>query len=634
MIKDVIFLFAKRINSAKSLISSLKPEKASLSYFWLNPGFVFVPGKQQFIYLAEIKWKKYKHALEYFGYNWNVCLKTYVMSFFKNILAPSPLPYDLGEWKKLPFALRAKKVCQAWALQGFGAPFSGVLFYVLKILFYVYMWFFFCSFSTDLGSMSEVTTWWFKLEALWKAILWTTLLEVIGFGGASGPLTGRYMPPLGGITYFLRPGTLKAPMFPRLPLLGYDQRTLLDALLYIAVLVSLLRVCLAPQISPDLIWPLVILIPLAGILDRTVYLAARGDIYYPMILCMLFPVESGPALKMMWFGIWFWAAFSKLTPNFTSVICVMICNSPFFNLKIFDGFKKSLFKNYPEDLRPSNFANYVAHFGTLVEFSMPIALLFLTGNSTLSFYALVIITAFHFFIFINFPMGVPMEWNVIMVYGGWMLYYAQPEWSFFQISEPFLFMVLAVSIVLLPILGNLFPKYVSFLLSMRYYAGTWAYSVWLFRGECKEKLDQKLQKTSKEIKKQLSYFYDRPTSEAILSRMIAFRMMHLPGRMLQFLLPKAVDNIDEYEWAEGEFVAGEVIGWNFGDGHLHSEAILESIQKRCDFAPADLRVIMVESPQFHTQKLAWRIYDAADGLVEKGFGKTAELQKKMPWPEK
>ena len=40
----------------------------------------------------------------------------------------------------------------------------------------------------------------------------------------------------------------------------------------------------------------------------------------------------------------------------------------------------------------------------------------------------------------------------------------------------------------LPLFGNLFPQRLSFLLAMRYYAGNWPYSVWLFRGESHEKL--------------------------------------------------------------------------------------------------------------------------------------------------
>ncbi len=555
------------------------------------------------------------------------------MNLLDKLLSPAPLPYDFQEWKKAPFTEKAKKVCQAWAIQGFGAPFSVAIFYMLKITFYVYMWLWFCSFSTDLGGRGEWATWWFNLEALGKFIFWTTLLEVFGFGGASGPLTGRYVPPLGGVTYFMRPGTIKVPLFPNVPIIGSDKRTILDAAIYLALLYFLIQVCIAPEITTAVVLPVVILLPICGILDRTVYLAARADIFYPMIVCFMFPEFTGNGLKLIWFGIWFWAAFSKLTPNFTSVVCVMICNSPFFGLSIFNSLKKRLFKSYPDDLRPSKLASFLAHFGTSIEFIMPIVLMLMIGNAEITFYALIVLTLFHFFIFMNFPMGVPMEWNIIMVFGGWLLFYAHPEFAPFSIGAPILITVLAITLFILPIVGNLYPRYVSFLLSMRYYAGTWAYSVWLFKGDSKEKIETTIPKTSKDLIKQLSFLYDKDTTDAILSRMMAFRMMHLPGRLIHDLIPKAVDNINDYRWIEGEFIAGEVVGWNFGDGHLHHEPVLDSIQKRCNYESGELRVVMVESPTFFTQKLEYRIYDAKDGLIEHGFGRTKDIQQKMPWGE-
>ena len=46
-----------------------------------------------------------------------------------------------------------------------------------------------------------------------------------------------------------------------------------------------------------------------------------------------------------------------------------------------------------------------------------------------------------------------------------------------------------VGLLLLPLLGNLVPSRVSFLVAMRYYAGNWAWNAWLFRGDSHEKLD-------------------------------------------------------------------------------------------------------------------------------------------------
>src|SRR5215467_7868720 len=98
---------------------------------------------------------------------------------------------------------------------------------------------------------------------------------------------------------------------------------------------------------------------------------------------------------------------------------------------------------------------------------------------------------------------------------------------------------LVVMVVAIPLLGNLFPSRVSFLLAMRYYAGNWAYSIWLFKGECYRKLDR-LKKTSPWVHDQLARFYDRKTAVGLVGKVIGFRAMHLHGRALQSLVPKAV----------------------------------------------------------------------------------------------
>ena len=143
---------------------------------------------------------------------------------------------------------------------------------------------------------------------------------MIGLGGASGPLAGPYNPLIGGSTYFLRPNTIKIPLFPNIPFIGNDNRNWLDIGIYLALLVALVRVCIASSITPTLVLPVLILLLLSGILDRTIYLAARADVYLPMIICFMFQMETGHGLKIIWFGVWFWAAFSKLTPTFTSSV--------------------------------------------------------------------------------------------------------------------------------------------------------------------------------------------------------------------------------------------------------------------------------------------------------------------------
>jgi hypothetical protein len=140
------------------------------------------------------------------------------------LLAPTPPPYDPLEWVKKPFAERGRMVCEAWALQGYGSPIAVYVAYALKVLFYVGVWVLFCRTSPSLGGLASISQWWLSPIAFQKAILWSMLFEGLGLGCGSGPLTGRYAPPIGGFLYFLRPGTTKLAVFPALPLIGLSIR--------------------------------------------------------------------------------------------------------------------------------------------------------------------------------------------------------------------------------------------------------------------------------------------------------------------------------------------------------------------------------------------------------------------------
>jgi hypothetical protein len=244
----------------------------------------------------------------------------------------------------------------------------------------------------------------------------------------------------------------------------------------------------------------------------------------------------------------------------------------------------------------------------------------------------------HAYITSNVPMGVPIEWNVVVTYGGFALFWAHPGVSILLVGAgsplaagaPLLAAFLVVMLVAVPLAGNLFPRAVSFLLAMRYYAGNWAYSVWLFRGTSYEKLAH-LKKSSPWIYDQLDRFYDRATGVGLVGKVMGFRLMHLHGRALAKLVPRAVDRLEDYEWLDGELVAGMALGWNFGEGHLHQEQLLASLQAQCGFEAGEVRCVFVESQPLGRATLAYRIADAKSGLLEKGELSVKELASRQPW---
>lgn len=542
------------------------------------------------------------------------------------LLRPTPPPYDPLAWAKTPFTERARAVCEAWAVQGYGSPPTLVALYALKIVLYVAAWIGFCSLSPSLGGASSIATWWLYPIAFQKAIVWNMLFEALGLGCGSGPLSGRYFPPVGGFLYFARPGTTKLPLFPGLPLIGGRTRNALDVLVYGALVATALACLVAPSPGTGYFVALAFLLPALGVLDKTIFLAARSEHFWVTIVCFAFSTQWIAGAKAVQLALWFWAGFSKLNHHFPTVVCVMTSNGPFTR---FERLRRLMYRDYPTDLRPSKVATIMAHAGTALELGVPVAFV-LTPTGTPPVVAIVLMLLLHGFITSNVPMGVPLEWNVMVVYGGFALFWAHPDVSVAAAGPAALAAFLVVMLVGLPLLGNLLPSRVSFLLAMRYYAGNWAASVWLFRGDAYRKLDR-LKKSSAWVYDQLAVMYDTKTTAGLLSKLMAFRLMHLHGRALPVLVPKAVSRLEDYEWVDGELISGMALGWNFGEGHLHREQLLESIQAQCGFEPGELRCIFIEAQPLAGRSLRYRIVDACTGVIETGLLSVDELRSRQPW---
>ena len=187
-------------------------------------------------------------------------------------------PYDPQRLLSAPFPERVRLVCRSWAAQVAPTPLIVMAIYWLKYLvLLVGGWSFFVSFDAGYPGFTSPGGWAFTAVAFQKALLWAIVYELTGLGCGFGPMNARFNPPFGGILHFLRPGTTKLALFPNAPLIGGIRRTWLDVALYAANHLFLLRALVAPDITPALLWPSVLLIPLMGIGDKTLFLAARGS---------------------------------------------------------------------------------------------------------------------------------------------------------------------------------------------------------------------------------------------------------------------------------------------------------------------------------------------------------------------
>ncbi len=326
---------------------------------------------------------------------------------------------DMAEWSKGTRAQRIVPMARHIAENGFGTPLVMPVMYGIKIVLYILGAWLFALSTSGVEGFSNVGAWWTEPIVFEKAVLYTMLFEVVGLGCCFGPMAGRYFPPMGSILYWLRPGTIRLPPWPnRVPLTKGTNRTLFEVLLYGALLALLVVALVSDGTGPipelnTMIgvlprWqPVAILSVLAvlGLRDKITFLAARGEVYAPLTLVFLF---SGSDIvvgaKLVFIVIWLGAATSKLDKHFPFVISTMLANNPF----IPSGFlKRSLFKRYPDDLRPSTLSDFIAHFSTAVEGLVPLALFFCHGGWPTTIAAFVMVM-FHLNILLAFPMGVPL----------------------------------------------------------------------------------------------------------------------------------------------------------------------------------------------------------------------------------
>lgn len=561
------------------------------------------------------------------------------MGFFQ----PEPPPFEIEEWQKRPYLERLRPLVQDWGERGFGTPHFVFFLYLFKIAVYAVGGLLVISATTPgLGGLGSLTDWWTEPIVFQKAAAWTMLWEVLGLGAGSLPLTLRFSPMIGGVLYWLRPGTIRQPPWPELvPRTRGSRRTLLDVALYGGLLAALVNLVVngetavagtvAGRLDPAAVAATLGLLGLLGLRDKVSFLAARPEIYGNLMLIFLFPLTNLLiAAQLVFFCIWWGAAASKLNRHFPFVVTVMISNTPWNRWR---AAKRRLYKQHPDDMRPSTLGSLTAHLGTVLEFTLPVVLI-LSSGGTIGMIAVAGMVIFHLHILSTFPLAVPLEWNVFMIFGLLFLFGHYGDVPFSTLEDPLLLVILGVTCVGIPVLGNFRPDLVSFLPSMRYYAGNWATSQWLFRRDVRaeERLDTCINKPAPIVGRQLEKFYDDPgLIDVLLHKGLAFRSMHSHGRALATLAMRSVEDIDEYSVREGELIAGVVCGYNFGDGHFHNDQLLAAVQKRCLYDPGDLRVVTLEAQPAGSPYQHYRIFDAAEGLIEEGRVRVADMVSRQPW---
>jgi len=553
---------------------------------------------------------------------------------------------DFEAWSKGTRSEKIRPMAEHWAQVGFGTPVALHLFYVLKILAYIAVAALFALATAGIDGLGNIGQWWTEPIVFQKVVLYTMLFEVIGLGCGFGPLNNRFFPPTGSALYWLRPNTIRLPPWPnRVPLTRGDNREPIDILLYGALLVMLVVALFSDGTGPDPAlgteigllpawqsWTILALLAAIGLRDKVIFLAARGEVYAPFVVAFLF---GGPdaiiAAKLVCLVIWIGAATSKLTRHFPFVISTMMSNSPVVRPR---ALKRAFFTRFPDDLRPGWPSKALAHVSTAIEGLVPLVLFFSHGGWPTAVAAAVMV-CFHLGILSAIPMGVPLEWNVFMIFAVLALFVGHAEVGLADMTSPLPLILFAVMVAVV-VAGNLMPRKISFLPGMRYYAGNWDTTLWCITPSAEAKINTGLVSIANMPAAQLEKFYGSKEAAQIPIYMgYAFRGFNTHGRALFTLAHRAIAgrNEDDYSVTDGERICSTALGWNFGDGHMHNEQLIAAMQRRCHFEPGEVRVVLLDAQPIHRQTQRYRLVDAATGEFERGYVNVGDMVARQPWDD-
>ena len=561
-------------------------------------------------------------------------------------LKPELPQVDIEEWSKGTRSEKIQPMARHWAEVGFGTPVVMHLFYVFKILLYILFAWVFAVLTTRGLALTDVMSWYSEPIVFEKVVLYTMLFEVIGLGCGFGPLNNRFNPPMGSILYWLRPDTIRLPPWPaRVPGTKGTVRTLPDVGLYGLLLLVTFLALFADGTGPvpelgthvGLLpgWRVVLILVLLGVLglrDKVIFLAARGEVYATLAVTFLFGgVDMIIAAKLVFLVIWMGAATSKLNRHFPFVMSTMMSNNPLFRPRFI---KRLFFEKFPDDLRPGRLSRLFAHVSTFVEMCVPVALFFSHGGWWTAV-AAAIMVIFHLGILTAIPMGAPLEWNVFMIFGVFALFVGHAHVRLTDLKNPVPVAIFIAFIAGIVIAGNLFPRKISFLPGMRYYAGNWDTTLWCIKPSADKKIAHNIVAIAGMPAAQLERVYGKDRAQIPMYLGYAFRAMNTHGRALFTLAHRAMadQNEDDYVLTDGERICSTAVGWNFGDGHMHNEQLIAAMQRRCRFEPGEVRVVLLDAQPIYKQTQVYRLVDAATGEFEHGIVRVADMVSRQPWAD-
>ena len=209
-----------------------------------------------------------------------------------------------------------------------------------------------------------------------------------------------------------------------------------------------------------------------------------------------------------------------------------------------------------------------------------------------------VMIVFHLNILLAFPMGVPLEWNVFMIFGVLWLFVAHAQLGLSSVTDPVplavLFVLIAGTVVIGTCTRARFPSCPACATTPA--IGTppcgvssrpsTKSSAWV-----RARLAHVPHTTRAAVQDQRG----NPGSDSPRIRIPGNE--HRRARAVHPGAPGAGQDTTRTTTtcARVKSSARWFSGWNFGDGHMHNECLIEALQERCGFEPGDVRVVILDA---------------------------------------
>ncbi len=250
--------------------------------------------------------------------------------------------------------------------------------------------------------------------------------------------------------------------------------------------------------------------------------------------------------------------------------------------------------------------------------------------------AAAVLVLLHLGVLSAMPIGVPLEWNVVMIFGVFTLFIDKAWGGLGDLEHPVPVAVLIALLIGAVVAGNVSPQRIWFLPpAMRYYAGNGDSALWCLTKSAQDSIVKNVSTVASLPQVHFAKHYGTDQVEVLTYLGHTFRAMNTHGRALFPLADRAIPpgRVAEYTIVDGEGICSAVTGWHFGDGHLPTEQLIAALQRRCHFESGDARVVVLDAQPIHRQVQRYRLVDGATGEFERGEVRVADLISRQPWAD-